>query len=175
MQKELLETRHALYSTELELEKERGISHELRMRLRVITEMANESQQQQTKNQVENIQLRIKYEAMAKQCESLMSQTAAAKVHEAEYKIKIQSLEENLRQKDASNKRMEQTLKKLERDGSRVITTIDQYVWPHRMNKSIKYSLCSTMSFYTQQLNETLNFIQYSFTRSLIHATLFPN
>lgn len=128
MQKELLETRHALYSKELELEKERGVSHELRMRLRMITEMVNESQQQQTKNQVENVQLQVKYEAMAKQCESLMSQTAAAKVHEAQCKIKIQSLEENLRQKDASNKRMEQALKKLEHDGSRIITAIDQYV-----------------------------------------------
>jgi len=128
MQKELLETRHALYSTELELEKERGVCHELKMRLKAVTEVANESQQQQTKNQVENVQLRVKYEAMAKQCESLMSQAAAAKVHEAECKIKIRSLEENLRQREESNKRMGQALNKLERDGSRVITTIDRYV-----------------------------------------------
>lgn len=128
MQKELLETRHALYSTELELEKERGVCHELKMRLKAVTEVANESQQQQTKNQVENVQLRVKYEAMAKQCESLMNQAAAAKVHETECKIKIRSLEKNLRQREESNKRMEQALDKLERDSSRVITTIDRYV-----------------------------------------------
>lgn len=132
MQKELLETRHALYSTELELEKERSVSHELRMRLRTVTEVMNESQQQQTKNQVESVQLRVKYDAMAKQCESLMSQTAATKMHEAECEIKIRNLEENLRQRNASHKRMEEALKKLERDSSRVITAIDQYVWPRR-------------------------------------------
>lgn len=158
MQKELLETRHNLYSKELELEKERGISHELRMRLKMITEMVNESQQQQTKNQVESVQLRVKYEAMVKQCEALMSQTAAAKVHEAQCEIKIQSLEENLRQKDASNKRMEQALKKLERDGSRIITAIDQYVWPHRPNKPVKYSLYLITSFYTERLNERITY-----------------
>lgn len=136
MQKELLETRYALYSTELELEKERGVSQELRMRLRAVTEVATESQQQQTKNQVENVQLRVKYEAMEKQCEFLMSQAVAAKAHEAECKLKIRSLDENLRQKDASNKRMEQALKKLERNSSRIITTIDQYVWPRRINLS---------------------------------------
>lgn len=130
MQKELLATRHALYSKELELEKERGVSHELRMRLKVVTEVANESQQQQTKNQIENVQLRIKYDTMVKQCESLRSQAATAKMHEVECIFKIQSLEEKLRQIDASNKTMEQALKKLERDNSRVITTIDQYVWP---------------------------------------------
>lgn len=128
MQKDLLETRHALYSTELKLEKERGVSHELKMRLKAITEVANESQQQQTKNQVESLQLRIKYDAMTKQCESLMSQAATAKIHEAECKIKIRSLEEKLHQRDASNKIMEQALKKLQRDNSRAITTIDQYV-----------------------------------------------
>lgn len=130
MQKELLETRHALYSTELKLEKERSVSHELRMRLRVVTEVANESQQQQTRNQVENVQLRVKCDAMAKQCESLRSQAAAGRTHEAGCKIKIRSLEENLRQRDASNKITEQALKKLEHDNSRVITAIDQYVWP---------------------------------------------
>lgn len=137
MQKELLETRHALYSTELELEKERGVSHELRMRLRAVTEVANESQQQQTKNQVESVQLRVKYDAMAKQCESLMSQAATTKMHEAECKIKIRNLEENLRQRNASYKRMEEALNKLERDGSRVITAIDQYVWPYHKFKPV--------------------------------------
>ncbi|EGI66876.1 PREDICTED: early endosome antigen 1-like isoform X1 [Acromyrmex echinatior] len=127
-QKELLETRHALYSTELELEKERRVSHELKMRLRVVTEVANESQQQQTKNQVESVQLRIKYDAMTKQCESLMSQAAAAKTHEAECKIKIRSLEEKLHQRDTSNKIMEQALKKLEYDNSRVIAAIDHKI-----------------------------------------------
>ncbi|XP_011169392.1 uncharacterized protein LOC105202521 [Solenopsis invicta] len=128
MQKELLATRHALYSKELELEKERGVSHELRMRLKVVTEVANESQQQQTKNQIENVQLRIKYDTMVKQCESLRSQAATAKMHEVECIFKIQSLEEKLRQIDASNKTMEQALKKLERDNSRVITTIDHNI-----------------------------------------------
>lgn len=133
MQKELLATRHALYSKELELEKERSVSHELRMRLKAVTEVANESQQQQTKNQVESVQLRVKYDAMAKQCESLTSQAVAAKIHEAECIFKIRNLEEKLRQRDASNKIMEQALKKLEHDNSRVITAIDQYVcWPRR-------------------------------------------
>jgi len=123
-----LETRHALYSTELELEKERRVSHELKMRLRAVTEVANESQQQQTKNQVESVQLRIKYDAMTKQCESLMNQAAVAKTYEAECKIKIRSLEEKLHQRDTSNKIMEQALKKLEYDNSRIIAAIDQYV-----------------------------------------------
>jgi len=49
-------------------------------------------------------------------------------VQEVECKIKIRNLEENLRQRDASNKIMERALKKLERDNSRIITAIDQYV-----------------------------------------------
>lgn len=126
MQKELLETRHALYSTESELEKERRISHELRMQLKAAMNAVNELQQQQTKNQVESVQLQVKYDAMAKQYDSLMNQATTAKVHETECKIKIQSLEEKLRQREMSNKRLEQTLNELEHDSLRTITAIDQ-------------------------------------------------
>lgn len=125
-QKELLETRHALYSTESELEKERRISHELRIQLNAAVNTINELQQQQIKNQVESVQLQIKYDAMAKQYDSLINQATAAKVHETECKIKIQSLEEKLRQKEMSNKRLEQTLNELEHDSLRAITAIDQ-------------------------------------------------
>ncbi|XP_071559771.1 uncharacterized protein [Temnothorax nylanderi] len=152
MQKELLEARHALYSTELELEKERGVSHELRMHLRAVTEVVNESQQQQTKNQVENVQLRVKYEAMAKQHESLMSQAAAAKVHEAECTIKIRRLEENLRQRDASNKRMEQALKNLERDSSRVITAIDHKIAKLKEEHQHLQKSCEEIITFNQRL-----------------------
>ncbi|XP_011860981.1 PREDICTED: uncharacterized protein LOC105558083 [Vollenhovia emeryi] len=152
MQKELLEARHALYSTELELEKERGISYELKMRLRVVTEMANESQQQQTKDQVETVQLRVKYETMAKQYGSLMSQAAAAKVHEAECKIKIRSLEENLRQKEASNKRMEQTLRQLERDNARVIAAVDHKITKLKDEHQHLQKSCKEIIIFNQRL-----------------------
>lgn len=126
MQKELLETRHALYNTESELEKERRVSHELKMQLKAAMNAVNELQQQQTKNQVKSVQLQVKYNAMAKQYDSLMNQATTAKVHETECKIKIQSLEENLCQKEMSNKRLEQTLNELEHDNLRTITAIDQ-------------------------------------------------
>ncbi|XP_072755364.1 uncharacterized protein [Anoplolepis gracilipes] len=128
MRKELLETRHALYSTELELEKERRVSHELRMQLKAAINAVNVLQQQQTKNQVESVQLQVKYDAMAKQYDSLMNQATTAKVHETECKIKIQNLEENLRQKEMSNKRLEQTLNELEHDSLRTITAIDHKI-----------------------------------------------
>ncbi|XP_029676522.1 early endosome antigen 1-like [Formica exsecta] len=128
MQKELLETHHALYNTESELEKERRVSHELKMQLKAAMNAVNELQQQQTKNQVESVQLQVKYNAMAKQYDSLMNQATTAKVHETECKIKIQSLEENLRQKEMSNKRLEQTLNELEHDNLRTITAIDQKI-----------------------------------------------
>ncbi|XP_070165404.1 nucleoprotein TPR-like [Polyergus mexicanus] len=128
MQKELLETRHTLYNTESELEKERRVSHELRMQLKAAMNAVNELQQQQTKNQVESVQLQVKYDAMAKQYDSLMNQATTAKVHETECKIKIQSLKENLRQKEMSNKRLEQTLNELEHDNLRTITAIDHKI-----------------------------------------------
>lgn len=111
---------------ELELEKERRISHELRMQLKAAMNAINELQQQQTKSQVESVQLQVKYDAMVKQYDSLINETTAAKVHETECKIKIHSLEENLRQKEMSNKRLEQTLNELEHDSLRTITAIDQ-------------------------------------------------
>lgn len=126
MQKELLETRHALYNTELELEKERRVSHELRMQLKAAINAVNELQQQQTKNQVESVQLQVKYDAMAKQYDSLLNQATTAKVYEIKCKIKIQNLEESLRQKEKSNKILEQTLNELEQDSLRTITAIDQ-------------------------------------------------
>ncbi|XP_011688969.1 PREDICTED: uncharacterized protein LOC105450705 [Wasmannia auropunctata] len=152
MQKELLETRHALYSTELELEKERGASHELRMRLRAVTEVANESQQQQTMNQVESVQLRVKYDAMAKQCESLMSQAAVAKAREAECKIQIRSLEEKLRRTDASNRIMEQALTRLERDSSRVIAAIDHKIARLREEHRQLQKSCEETVVFNQRL-----------------------
>ncbi|KYN02413.1 hypothetical protein ALC62_06793 [Cyphomyrmex costatus] len=152
MQKELLETRYALYSTELELEKERGVSHELKMRLKAVTEVANESQQQQTKNQVESVQLRIKHDAMTKQCESLMSQAATTKMHEAECKIKIQNLEEKLRQRDASNKIMEQALKKLKHDNSRIVTTIDHTIAKFKEEHQYLQRSCEEIIILNQRL-----------------------
>ncbi|XP_029163518.1 early endosome antigen 1-like [Nylanderia fulva] len=127
-QKELRETRHALYSRELELEKERRASHELRMQLKTAMNAINELQQQQMKNQVESVQLQVKYDAMAKQYNSLMNQATAAKVCETECKIKIQNLEENLRQKEMSNKILVQTLNELEQDSLRTITAIDHKI-----------------------------------------------
>ncbi|XP_012530637.1 uncharacterized protein LOC105833439 [Monomorium pharaonis] len=152
MQKELLAARHALYSKELELEKERGISHELRMRLRAVTEMVNESQQQQTKNQVESVQLRIKYDAMAKQCESLTSQAVTAKIREAECTLKIRSLEEKLSQKDASNKIMEQALKKLQHDNLRVINTIDHNIAKLKEEHQYLQKFCEQIISLNQRL-----------------------
>ncbi|KAL6445210.1 hypothetical protein ACFW04_002230 [Cataglyphis niger] len=128
MQKELLETRHALYSAELELEKERRVSHELRMQLKAAMNAVNELQQQQMKNQVESVQSQVKYDVMAKQYDSLMNQVATAKVHETECKIQIQNLEESLRQKEMSNKRLEQTLNEMEHDNLRTITIIDHKI-----------------------------------------------
>lgn len=124
--KKLLEIRLALYNTEVELEQEREVSRKLRMQLRAATDALNELQQQQTKNQVEGVQLRIQYDAMTKQYNSLINQMTTAKMYEIKCKIKIQSLEENLCQKDAIDKRLEQTLKEFERDSLHTITTIDQ-------------------------------------------------
>ncbi|XP_020298505.1 uncharacterized protein LOC109862778 [Pseudomyrmex gracilis] len=98
------------------------------MQLRAATDALNELQQQQTKNQVESVQLRVKYDAMTKQYDSLMNQMTTAKMREIKCKLKIQSLEENLCQKNAIGKRLEQTLKEFERDTLRTITTIDHKI-----------------------------------------------
>ncbi|XP_011635086.1 uncharacterized protein LOC105425838 [Pogonomyrmex barbatus] len=152
MRRELLETRHALYSAELQLEKERGISHELRMRLQVVTDVANDSHQRLTKNQVENVQLQVKYDAMAKQRESLMNQATAAKMREVESKMKIQSLEEELRQSDASNKRMEQALRELEHDSSRAIVTIDHKIAKLKEEHQYLQKSCEEIIRFNQRL-----------------------
>ncbi|KMR04886.1 kinesin-related protein 4-like protein [Lasius niger] len=98
------------------------------MQLKAAMNAVNELQQQQTKNQVESVQLQVKYDAMAKQYDSLMNQATNARVYETERKIKIQSLEENLRQKERNNKILEQTLNELEQDSLRTITAIDQKI-----------------------------------------------
>lgn len=126
MQKQLLETRHALYSTELLLQKEREISQGLRMQLKVTMNAANELQQQQTKNQIEDVQLRVKYDAMSKQYDSLMNQATVIKAQEIEYKIKVQVLENKLCQENMTNKSLEQTLKEFERNSLRNLSAIEQ-------------------------------------------------
>nr|XP_012224785.1 PREDICTED: uncharacterized protein LOC105673601 isoform X2 [Linepithema humile] len=128
MQKELVETRLALYSRELELEKERTISHELRMQLKTAMDAVNELQQQQTKNQINSVQLQVKCDTIAKQYDSMMNQVTSAKMHEMECKIKIQSLEENLHYKDLINKKLKQTLKELEHNNLRATTTVDRKI-----------------------------------------------
>lgn len=125
-QRELLETRHALYSTELLLEKERGISHELTMQLRTAVEAAGELRQQRAADQLESVQLQVKYDAMAKRHDCLTNEITTAKVRETESGIKIQSLEEELRQGDTTNAGLERALNELERDSSRAIDAIDQ-------------------------------------------------
>lgn len=125
-QKELLETRHALYSTKLQLEKERGVSHELKMQLKAATDVVNKLEQQQTKDQIESTRLKAKYDATSKQYDSLMNQATNTKVRETEHKMKIQNLEETLRQRDTTIKRLEQILQDLKRDNLRAINTIDQ-------------------------------------------------
>lgn len=126
IQKELVETRLALYSTELELEKERTVSHELRMQLKIAMDAADALQQQQTKNQVDSVQLQVKYDTIANQYDSMMNQVRSAKMHETECKIKIQSLEENLHYKDLINKKLKQMLKELEDNNLRTITIVDR-------------------------------------------------
>lgn len=131
MQKEHLETRYALYNTQLQLEKERGVSYELKMQLKTALNVMNQLEQQQTKNQIESVELQVKYDAMSKQFDSLMNQTTSAKAREIEYKMKIQSLEEALCQRDTTNKRLEQMLKEFEHNNLRTINAIDQYVLLH--------------------------------------------
>ncbi|XP_011154559.1 uncharacterized protein LOC105192257 [Harpegnathos saltator] len=125
VQKELLETRHALYSIELQLEKERGISYELKMQLKAAMDVINKLEQQQIKKQTKYIQLEVKYDAMSKQYNSLINQATSTKVQETEYKMKIQNLEKILYKKDMINKRLEQILKELERNNLHTISAID--------------------------------------------------
>ncbi|XP_014473956.1 PREDICTED: uncharacterized protein LOC106744061 [Dinoponera quadriceps] len=128
MQKELLETRHALYSTKLQLEKERGVSHELKMQLKAAMDRVNKLEQQRAENQIKCVQLQVKYDAMSKQYDSLMNQASNTKMWETEYKMKVRNLEENLRQKDATNERLGQMLKDLECNNLHTINVIDHNI-----------------------------------------------
>ncbi|XP_032685714.1 uncharacterized protein LOC116850943 [Odontomachus brunneus] len=152
MQKELLDTRHALYSTELQLEKERGVSYELKIQLKAAMDAVNQLEQQQVKNQTESVQLQVKYEVMSRQFDSLMNQATSIKVRETEYKMKIQSLKETLRQKDITNKMLKQTLKDIECNNLHTINTIDHNIAKLAQEHQHLTKSCEAMISFNQRL-----------------------
>ncbi|KAG7202766.1 hypothetical protein KM043_009935 [Ampulex compressa] len=139
VRRELQEMRQTLYDTKSQLENERRISNELRLQLNSALDVITRLEEEKMRMQVEGLQLRINYESGLKERDSLIEQANSAKIKSMKCKMKVEELENSLREKNVENKKLEGLLSELKCSSTKVITAFNdnltklekehQYLW----------------------------------------------
>ncbi|KAK2575484.1 hypothetical protein KPH14_011211 [Odynerus spinipes] len=127
-QKELLETRRVLYDAKSNLEKNGQISNELKMQILAAIATINRLEDEKTRTYVEHVQLKVNYEAMCNERDSLIEQTKAAKSEIVEANIKLQTAKNKISTLEMLNKNLEESLTMLKSNTLRMIATAESEI-----------------------------------------------
>lgn len=125
-QRELSETRHALYDAKSNLENNNQISNELKIQLVSTNAMINRLEDEKMKIYMESIQLKINYETILNERNSLMEQTNAAKSENIETNKKLEIAENKLSALEMLNKNLEDSLTMLKSSTLRMISIAER-------------------------------------------------
>ncbi|KAI4488479.1 hypothetical protein M0802_011585 [Mischocyttarus mexicanus] len=109
-QKELLETRHSLYNYKSTLENESQTSNELKMQLSAAINMINRLEDEKMRTYMEHVQLKVNYDAMINERNSMIEQTKITKLEIIETNIKLQTAEDKISSLEMLNKNLEESL-----------------------------------------------------------------
>ncbi|KAF7393942.1 hypothetical protein HZH68_010761 [Vespula germanica] len=127
-QKELLETRHSLYNSKSILENENQINDELKMQLSAAVTMINRLEDEKMKTYIEHIQLKVNYDAMINERNSLIEQTKATKLEIIDSNIKLQTAEDEISNLKMLNKNLEESLTMLRDNTLQMIATAESEI-----------------------------------------------
>nr|XP_050856391.1 rho-associated protein kinase 1-like isoform X1 [Vespula vulgaris] len=127
-QKELLETRHSLYKSKSILENENQINDELKMQLSAAVAMINRLEDEKMKTYIEHVQLKVNYDAMINERNSLIEQTKATKLEIIDSNIKLQTAEDEISNLKMLNKNLEESLTMLRDNTLQMIATAESEI-----------------------------------------------
>lgn len=125
-QKELIETRHSLYDTKSTLENESQINNELKMQLSAAINMIGRLEDEKMKTYIEHVQLKVNYDAMINERNSLIEQTKATKLEMIDSNIKLRTAEDKISNLKMLNKNLEESLTMLRDNTLQMIATAER-------------------------------------------------
>lgn len=125
-QKELIETRHSLYDTKSTLENENQINNELKIQLSAAINMIGRLEDEKMKTYIEHVQLKVNYDAMINERNSLIEQTKATKLEMIDSNIKLRTAEDKISNLKMLNKNLEESLTMLRDNTLQMIATAER-------------------------------------------------
>ncbi|XP_015182387.1 PREDICTED: uncharacterized protein LOC107069514 [Polistes dominula] len=127
-QRELLETRHSLYSSKTTLENESQTNNELKMQLSAAINIINRLEDEKMRTYMEHVQLKVNYDTMINERNSLIEQTKITKLEIIEANIKLQSAKDKISSLEMLNKNLEESLTMLKNNTLKMVATAENEI-----------------------------------------------